>query len=303
MDIVTKATAEIRPEEDRADAPHGAFKVILSTPTKDRDGEKVATEEWQQPLPDHITFDVDHGMSVASTVGSGKPEIDSQGRLIVPGTYSSRPLAQETRALVNEGHIRTVSVAFMRHTEPVKGGKTRTTRELLNGAFVAVPANPEALILSSKAGARNSKTDQGHIQAAHDSLTMAGATCSTKAAKVAGSEDGDDADPGTLAQALDAAIDEALDSLDGVDLTALPAEVQQAVALLQAADLASDELLDAMGLPDPDEQDSTAQAASATPPKSAAAARAAAADPKDADAAAQLAMRARSLRVIAQTTT
>jgi hypothetical protein len=32
-----------------------------------------------------------------------------------------------------------------------KDGKTRTTRELLNGAFVAIPSNREALVLNSKA--------------------------------------------------------------------------------------------------------------------------------------------------------
>jgi hypothetical protein len=49
----------------------GSFEVVLSAPTKDRDGDTLLPEEWKQPLPDHITFDSDHGMSVATTVGSG----------------------------------------------------------------------------------------------------------------------------------------------------------------------------------------------------------------------------------------
>lgn len=159
------------------DAFPGTFQVVLSTGTKDRDGEEVKREEWQEPLPEHITFDVDHGMSVEKTVGSGRPYFDDAGRLLVDGTYSSLPKAQEVRTLVKEGHIRSTSVAFARHRSTTKGGKTTVTRELLNGAFVAVPANTEAVVLASKAGARNSATDAKRIQAAHDLLTDLGATC------------------------------------------------------------------------------------------------------------------------------
>jgi hypothetical protein len=226
MDVVTKATADIVPADNDDESPNGAFNVILSTPTTDRDGENVATEEWKQPLPDHITFDVDHGMNVASTVGSGTPSIDEQGRLVVSGTYSSRPLAQETRSLVNEGHIRTVSVAFLRHTEPVKGGKARVIRELLNGAFVAVPANPEAVILSSKAGARNSKTDQEHLQAAHDATVAAGASCDGMKAGHA------------IAEALDAYhASKALDTDVTPDQEASAADESAAAAQAAAADI------------------------------------------------------------------
>lgn len=153
----------------------GSFEVVLSTADKDRDGDELAMEDWKQPLPEHITFDMDHGMSVEKTIGSGVPSIED-GRLIVRGTYSSLPRAQEVRTLVKEGHIRTTSVAFASE-KVTKDGKTRTQRELLNGAFVAIPANPKAVVLSAKAGARNSAADQKHIQAAHDSLVAAGADC------------------------------------------------------------------------------------------------------------------------------
>lgn len=159
------------------DAFPGSFDVILSAPTKDRDGETLLPDEWKTPLPERITFDADHGMSVASTVGSGVPSINDAGELVVSGTYSSLPRAQEVRTLVNEGHINTTSVAFMTEKSGQKDGKQTITRELLNGAFVSVPSNREALVLSSKAGARNSKTDAGHIQTAHDSLVSAGAAC------------------------------------------------------------------------------------------------------------------------------
>ena len=176
------------------DAFPGEFEVILSAPTKDRDGETLLPDEWKQPLPDRITFDADHGMSVASTVGSGVPTLNDAGELKVAGTYSSLARAQEVRTLVNEGHIRTTSVAFMTEKSPQKDGKGKVTRELLNGAFVAVPSNREALVLSSKgvkAGARNSASDMAHVQAIHDHALSLGATPATKAfeGKAAG-EDG-----------------------------------------------------------------------------------------------------------------
>lgn len=158
----------------------GAFEVILSAPTKDRDGDTLLPEEWKKPLPDHITFDQDHLMSVAGTVGSGVPAIDEKtGNLVVTGTYSSLPRAQDVRTLVNEGHIRTTSVAFMSE-KSVKDGKTGTVRELLNGAFVAIPSNREALVLASKgfkAGARNSAADAQALQDIHDAAAGLGADC------------------------------------------------------------------------------------------------------------------------------
>ncbi|HEX3539642.1 MAG TPA: HK97 family phage prohead protease [Acidimicrobiales bacterium] len=66
---------------------------------------------------------------------------------------------------------------------------------------------------------------------------------------------GDDGDPATLASAVDAALDEAANLLDGFDVTSLPDNVQQALALVQAAGVAVDELLDVMGIDDPDQHD------------------------------------------------
>jgi HK97 family phage prohead protease len=147
VDITTKA-ADVRAVE--SDHPHGEFDVILSTKSRDRDGDELLPGEWKTPLPEHITFDSDHGMNVATCVGSGKPFINDDGQLQVRGTFASTPHAQNVRTLVNEGHIRSVSVSFMQR----KGTKdAKVERELLNGAFVAVPANPEAMVLSSKSAA------------------------------------------------------------------------------------------------------------------------------------------------------
>ncbi len=282
----------------------GSFEVVLSAPTEDRDGETLLPEEWKQPLPARITFDADHGMSVASTVGSGVPRIDpATGNLVVSGTYSSLPRAQEVRTLVNEGHIQTTSVAFMSSRAPMKDGKQSVTRELLNGAFVAIPSNREALVMASKsveekAGARNSAADMAHVQAIHDHALALGAM--PMMPKSFGRKDADAEDqsnPAALIAAVDASIDQAIDLFAAVDAASLPAEVQQAIALVQAADATVDELLDALGIPDPDEAVEPADVTPApAPAKSAAAAAAVTKAAEDAD---MIRMHERSIQALA----
>jgi len=170
------------------DAFPGEFEVILSAQTLDRDGETLLQKDWKTPLPEWISFDIDHGMSVATTVGSGAPTFNDAGDIAVRGSYSSLQRAQDVRTLVGEKHVRTVSVAFMSEPSTEKGAPKGTkVRELLNGAFVAVPSNREALILSSKGmklGARNSASDAEHIQAMHDHAAALGAACPTPAKSV-----------------------------------------------------------------------------------------------------------------------
>lgn len=145
--LVTKAVATIDSWDADPDSPNGSFEAILSTPDLDRDNDQLAQDEWKS-LPAKIHIDLDHEMSVAGTVGSATPFFDSDGNMRIKGTYASTPRAQEVRTLVNEGHISTMSVAFMTDRS-VKDGSPN--RELLNGAFVAVPSNRGALVLSSKA--------------------------------------------------------------------------------------------------------------------------------------------------------
>jgi hypothetical protein len=145
--IETKATAAIQPGADDSDSDTGSFDIILSAQTRDRDGDVFKASEWKTPLPEWIPIDVDHAMSVEKTVGSGHPYINENGDLQVHGTYASTPLAQQTRALVNEGHVRYVSVAVMTD-KSLKDGTPN--RELLNGAFVNTPSNREAVVLASK---------------------------------------------------------------------------------------------------------------------------------------------------------
>ena len=130
----------------------GMFEAILSAPTLDRDGEIIDPKAFE-PLPDHITIDIDHGMSVGTTVGSGVPFYDGDV-LKFRGSFSSIPRAQEVRTLVTEGHVRKMSVAFMnanRETDP-EDERTHIRRaELLNAAIVPIPSNREASILAAKA--------------------------------------------------------------------------------------------------------------------------------------------------------
>jgi hypothetical protein len=130
----------------------GEFDVILSTTNIDRDSEQFAPYALM-PLPDHMSFDIDHGMSVATTVGSGVPKYEKAGtELRVRGTWASTDLAQNTRTLVREGHIRGTSVAFMgAKYENVDGVPTIVKAEILNGAFTPIPSNRESVVLSAKA--------------------------------------------------------------------------------------------------------------------------------------------------------
>lgn len=66
------------------------------------------------------------------------------------------------------------------------------------------------------------------------------------------SDDDVDPSPEDLASATDAALDAGQAIIDGLDVTQLPDAVQQALALFNAAGVAVDELLEAMGVDDPD---------------------------------------------------
>lgn len=360
----------VQPIADDSSAT-GSFHVILSTADVDREGESLGADEWEQPLPARIPFDVDHEMTVPSTVGSGVPTIED-GQLHVRGVYSALPKAQEVRQLVREGHIGATSVTFL--TKRAPDGSIK--RELLNGTFTPVPVNPHAIVLEGKGGAK-AAGDSRRIQAIHDHAATMGANCNggkslrakastpvsdkpwsdfsaadytpaqwhracvihdhpagvpddkescklpirepdgtlnrnavhaaasvlaggrggvqaspedkAKAAravlaayraigddppdsltaaagkslraKASGADGHDGLDAGSLAQATDSALDHACELLADVDLTDLPPVVQEAIALVQAAGASVDELLDAMGLPDPDDMDDESAAA------------------------------------------
>lgn len=147
MDAYGKSLATI--EESDSGNPNGGFTAVLSTPSMDRDGDTLKRTEWIEPLPPRLPLDADHGMTVADTIGSFTPYFDDAGRLMMDATFASTPKAQEVRTLIKEGHISTVSVAFMNDKTAQKDGKPH--RELLNAGVVAIPSNRDAVILESKA--------------------------------------------------------------------------------------------------------------------------------------------------------
>lgn len=175
------ALAEVKALAETDEAPFGAFEAILNAPTKDRDGEVIDGKAFV-PLPRHIGIDIDHGLTTTTLIGSGEPYYDGD-TLKVRGTFSSIPRAQEVRTLVTEGHLSTMSVAFVRATRDEKDGTPHVTKaELLNASFVPVPSNREAAVLmvkswDEKAGARNSARDAATIQGMHDGAVSLGADC------------------------------------------------------------------------------------------------------------------------------
>ncbi|AXH65687.1 capsid maturation protease [Mycobacterium phage Inca] len=148
MDLITKALATIDQSAEKDYGPNGGFTAVLSTPSMDRDGDSLKRHEWKEPLPDRVPLDVDHGMSVATTVGSFHPYFEGD-KLMMDAYFSSLKQAQDVRTLVDEGHIGTVSVAFMNDRGAMKDGTPH--RELLNAGIVAIPSNRDAIILQSKA--------------------------------------------------------------------------------------------------------------------------------------------------------
>lgn len=253
-DIVRKSvTAEIT----SVDKDTGTFSAVLSTPEKDREGETLHSNEWKD-FPARIPINTDHDMTVDGTVGSATPVLQADGTVHIEGTFASTPKGQNMRTLVKEGHVTTMSVEFMRSRTPSteKGGSPTVTRELIGGAFTPYPMNPNAKVLASKSGARNSKSDAANIQTVHDASMALGADCPAgygKSLTVAVKADyGDSAM--NLLTGVDAAIDSALELITDYDVTQLPPVIQQFIANVVAADATMDKFMATAGVADPDEQ-------------------------------------------------
>lgn len=219
MDVSTKSVeAAVKPVE--SEHPNGEFEVILSTETLDRDDENLWADEWKQPLPARIHIDGDHGRTLEKTVGSAVPCIEGN-RMIGKGTYAGTEYAQMVRQLVNEGHINSVSVTY---AERKNQKDNSIQRELLNAAFVAIPANPEAVVLASKSAKADAtakfkaaieavlKAEGGlsasgdnpkvphdsMVQAIHDAAYQLGAQCLNEIEADPGTSDGGNKSVGTV---------------------------------------------------------------------------------------------------------
>lgn len=139
MEIQTKAvSATITDTSASADEYPGTFLVELSNETLDRDGETLKADEWELPLPQQITFVNDHTHKMASVVGSATPEL-VDGKMMCKGEWAATANGQETRKVIK--HVPYTSVAFREKRDKKSGN---VSRELINGSFVVVPANPSA---------------------------------------------------------------------------------------------------------------------------------------------------------------
>jgi hypothetical protein len=183
MSLITKrVTAAVTTSDD---GYPGEFDILLSTATRDREGEIVSSKSWALPLPATIPINVDHSPSVSDVIGSGRPYLDSDGNLRVVGKFASSAAAQHVRGLVAEGHVQSVSVEFLRR----KDANGQPVNELVGGAFVSLPANPEARVLASKSAAfsaavkaviEGKSVDDASgamVQAIHDAAGHLGASC------------------------------------------------------------------------------------------------------------------------------
>jgi hypothetical protein len=135
----------------------------------------------------------------------------------------------------------------MTEKSAVKDGAGKTVketvaRELLNGAFVAIPSNREALVMASKsfptpgevfgkAGARNSKTDTEHIQAIHDHALALGAIPSDDTGATIGTMGGKSVDSQRLASAKSALVATGYFKADQVGDDIAPRIIELASAL------------------------------------------------------------------------
>lgn len=123
--------------------------VRASTGAIDREGESIAPGAWdttafeQNPV---ILFAHDHTRVVgrAERIWRDAQGLWLQVRLAAAGTS---PHADEVWALLAQGMLRAVSVGFIPRTwEDTAAGRRYTRVELTECSFVAVPANPEALV-------------------------------------------------------------------------------------------------------------------------------------------------------------
>lgn len=255
MNVVTKSVeATIQPVE--SEHPNGEFELLLSTEDIDRDDENLWIEEWKQPLPKRIQIDGDHSRSIEKTVGSVVPRIEGT-ELRGKGPFAPTDYAQTVRQILNdpgaEGHGIGCSVTY-RETKDKSGNPQR---ELLNAALVAVPANPKAIVLSSKSAdkadggmsASGDNPDVKHddmVQAIHDAACHLGAQCANEIEADPGTADGANKSANTeTSSTKDAGLpqespdsDPAKAATKAAALPSAPAEVPAKAADLTADDTA-----------------------------------------------------------------
>lgn len=126
-------------------AADGKISFVFTDETVDRHGDSIPLTSWD--FSDFLKSPrllVDHNYKVSAIVGVCKNlrKIGAQ-YAFDPEFHDITELARETKAMVEQGVLDTVSVGFM---QEVKGDKT--INKLLEISLVAIPANPSARRLS-----------------------------------------------------------------------------------------------------------------------------------------------------------
>jgi HK97 family phage prohead protease len=112
----------------------------------DRDGDTVLPGAFAECIPRFMKNPVmlaDHRNSVASVVGHFTVVREDRAGLYIEGILSNSPEVAHVRALVAEGHLKTMSMGGMFFYK--EDGTTIRKVELYEGTLTPVPANPDAI--------------------------------------------------------------------------------------------------------------------------------------------------------------
>lgn len=141
-------------EQTKAATDSGGFRVVISTPAVDRQGESVDQNLWD--LESYLKNPVvlwahDYGsLPIGVATNLEKQVVDGQAALVAEGKFApeeANPFAQQVRRLYDAGILRATSVGFIPSSMRMDG-KSESGNELLEFSFVPVPANAEALSLA-----------------------------------------------------------------------------------------------------------------------------------------------------------
>lgn len=161
-------------------AADGSYQVIASDDTEDRYGDVVVADGWHlDNYAKNPVWLVDHFYMVERIVGQARDVRVSGNKLLaryVPDPVDSGECTSVCLAKLDAGSLRTVSVGFM----PIRwerisddkgnwtGGFRFLEQDLLEISWVAVPANPNATLLSAPPHADLSLPSPGTPGHAHE---------------------------------------------------------------------------------------------------------------------------------------
>lgn len=196
------------------------------------------------------------GMPLARTKsGTLQLSVDSRGLKVTAQLDRSDPDVQRLEAKMRRGDMDEMSFAFR-----VKAQRWESTPEFKDDS--------EALRTITEVSLHKgdvSVVNFGANPTTSAELKMAMRALARRAQEVNAKRADADEDPTALLAALDATLDEACNLVAGIDRESLPAEVVQALDLLVAAELTVDELMDMLGVLDPDDMDQDDRSQKAPP--------------------------------------